>query len=112
MFLPAGQPHRPLADYRVVALGQVADEVMRVGRFGRRFQLFLGCVWSAETQVLGNGPVEQVGVLSHDGDLVPQLTQGNLTDICAAQQYPAALGVEEAQDRPDDGGLAGATGAN
>ena len=112
LFLPAGQPHRPLSDDGVVALWEVADEIVGVGRFSRRHHLLLGRVGSAEAQVLRHGAVEQVGVLGHHGHLFPQLIQGYLPDIGPAQQDAAALWVEETQYGPDDGGFARAAGAH
>ena len=76
LLLPAGQPHGPLAYDSVVAVGQVADKIVGVGGTGRFLKLRLRSVRVPEPQVLGNGTVEQVGILGDHRNLFAQLVQG------------------------------------
>ena len=60
---PARQPDRALADDGVVALGQVRNELVGIGRAGGLLQLLLRRTRLPEPQVLGDGAVEEVRVL-------------------------------------------------
>ena len=110
LLLAAGQPHGPLAHHCFVALRQVVDELMGIGGPGCLFQLRLTGIRIAETKVVGDRAMEQVGVLRYHRHLFPQFFQGNFAHVPAAQLDYAFPGIEEAQHQPHDGGLARSAG--
>ena len=73
--LPSRQLLTPLADDGVVAGGEVEDEVVGVGGSGGGFDLFARGIRLAQQQVLGDGAVEQVGILRDQCELCPQCVQ-------------------------------------
>ena len=74
--------------------------------------LGLGRVRLRDPEVFGDGAVEQVGVLGDDGDGLAERRQRDFADVAAADQDAAAVGIEEAQQQPDQGRLAGAARAD
>ena len=73
--LPAGQLLPSLADDGVVAGGETEDEVVGVGGCGSGFDLLARGIRLAQQQVLGDGAVEQVGILRDQCELCPQFVQ-------------------------------------
>ena len=76
---------------------------MGIGGPGCLFQLCLGSVRVSESQVLGNGPVEKVGVLGDHGDSFAQFVERYVRKIPSAQLDGTLLGVEEPQNQPHYG---------
>ena len=70
--LPPGQFLSPLADNGVVARSEIEDEVVGIGRVGCGFDLLARGIRLAQQQVLGDGAVEQVGILRDQCELRPQ----------------------------------------
>ena len=68
LLLAAGQPVAPLADERVVAVGQRRDDVVDAGGPAGLDDLGVGGVGSGVAQVGADRVVEQVGVLAHHAD--------------------------------------------
>ena len=66
--LSAGQAGATLADHRLIAVGQGADEAMRIGRGRGGDDLGVRRLRPAEPQVFLDRAVEQVSVLRDDGD--------------------------------------------
>ncbi len=65
--LATGEPSAPLAEYRVVTLRELRDELVRIGRSGRGFDLRLRKPLRRSVRDVGaNGVVEQHRVLTHD----------------------------------------------
>ena len=110
--LATGEPCAAFADHGLVAVGQRLDEVVRVGGVGGGNQVRLAGVGAAETQVVLDRAVEQVGVLRHDGDHPADRGRVERAQVLPANADRAALRVMQAQQQADDRGLAGAAGAD
>ena len=97
LLLAAGELEAALADRGGVALGQAGDEVVDLGGPGRGLDLGLGGTGAAVGDVLGDGVVEEHGVLRHHAD---RATQGELRDcahVLAVDRDPAARDLVEAE---------------
>ncbi len=70
--LAAGERDAALADHRVVSVGQLLDELVRLGEPRGRDQLLLGRLGAAEREVLAHGRREEERVLGDHADLAPQ----------------------------------------
>ena len=81
--LAARQPRAAVADDRVVAVGQRADEVVGVGRPGRGDDLGLGRVEPAVQDVLADRAAEQRRLLGDQADLAAQAGHGHVADVDA-----------------------------
>src|SRR5437667_25598 len=66
----------------------------------------------AHPQVLLDGAVEEVGVLAHHGDAPAQVVERQLADVVPADEHAAGIGIVEAEEQADDGGLAAAARAD
>ena len=110
--LTARQADAALADHRVVALRQLDDESMRIGGTAGFFEFRQRCTRLANAQIVTDRAMEQVGVLVDDGDLATDLREAEVSQVAAADLHRAVGRVVEAQQEPDDGGLANAAGAD
>jgi len=63
--LAARQIDAALAEDRLIAVGQLQDEIMGVGVARRGFELVVGRIRLAEAQIVLDRAVEQIGVLMH-----------------------------------------------
>ena len=81
--LAAGEPDGALADIGIVALGKLGDELVGVGGSGGSFKLFPGGVLLAESKVVGDGAMEEVGVLGDDGDVLTDVVEGEVSQVLA-----------------------------
>ena len=106
--LAAGQGQALLADHGVVALRQPGDELVRLGRPGRRQDLLVGGVGPAVGDVGPHGVGEQEAVLHDQPDRGAQGVPGQVGDVVPADPDHAGLGVVEARQQLRQGGLAGA----
>ena len=79
--LAAGQARAAVADDRVVAVGQRADEVVRVGRPGRGDHLGLGRVEAPVQDVLADRAAEQRRLLRDETDLPAQARDGDVAHV-------------------------------
>jgi hypothetical protein len=104
--LPARQPHPPLADQGLVAVGQALDELVGVRPPSRLLDLLGAGVRPAVGDVLEDGAGEERGLLRHEADCSPQVGQGDLPDVPPAPGDEAARRVPEAEEKGGDGGLA------
>ena len=107
LLLPARQCHAALADVRVVAVGELRDERVRLRGAGGRLHVGVGRVRPAVGDVLTDGAAEQGGLLQHDADLPPQRLQRDAADVGAVDGDAAGGDVIEARDQVDDRALAG-----
>ena len=111
--LTARQQPAALADPGVVALVEPRDEAVRVGGFGRRAHLRVGGVGLAPPDVLGDGAVEDQGLLQHRADVATEIGERQLAQVDPVERDAAPVGVVAAQEelrerrlpraaRPDD----------
>ncbi len=75
-------------DVRVVALGQLHDEVVRLGGFGGGDDLFVAGIRAAVADVVAHRAGEQDGLLGHDPDLRQERVLLDLADIDPVDQHP------------------------
>ena len=106
--LAAGEGEPLLADHAVVAVGQLADELVGLGRPGGGEDLRLGGVRPPVGDVGLNRVGEQERVLHDHADRGPQRLLGDVADVVAADPHRAAAHVVEAGEEQAEGGLAGA----
>ena len=105
--LPAREGRPALADHRVVAVLQLANEFVRVRRPRRRRDLLQRRLGLAVGDVLADGGPEQQRLLQHDADVAPQRGALVLPQVAAVDQDGAALRLVQPQDQAHDRGLAG-----
>ena len=110
--LPARQAHAPVTQIGVKTLGQFADELLRISRFGGSVHILQTGVGSAVADVLDHGAREDHGLLRHDGHALAQVVQAHLIDRHAVQHDAARLRVVKAHEQIKQSGFAGPTGAH
>ena len=93
--LSARQPRALLPHHRVVALGQLGDEVVRPGELGRVDHRLDRRGWIGDGDVLPHRSVEQHVLLQHDADLAAQLRRVGHGDVLAVDQHPTRLRHEQ-----------------
>ena len=110
--LAAGEPLSPLADHRVVAVGQRRHEVVRVRRTRRGLDRLRRRVRRPVGDVGGDRVVEEHGLLRHDADLRAQRRQRHVADVHAVDENRPARDVVEPRQQVDQRRLAGAAAAD
>ena len=103
--LTARQLDAALTGDGVEPLGQILDELERVGRPGRLANLLYRGVGPPIGDVLGNGAVEQQRLLGHIGDLPAQRLLGHVGHVLAVHQNLTLLDVGQAQQQLRERGL-------
>ena len=98
LLLPAGDVGAPLLDMGVVAVGEGADKLVRLGEPAGLGQLLVGGVFIAPAQILGDRAREELVFLQHHRNSVSQRVQVVLTHVCAADLHAALRHVVEAGD--------------
>src|ERR1035437_522577 len=99
--LAAGEIGAALAQHRVVALRQSADEFIGFGGACRSFDLGPRCVGAAIGNVLGDRQREQKRLLEHQGDLAAQARQPHIAQVLPIDQNPPLGRIENARDQAD-----------
>ena len=110
--LPTGDRQAALADLGLVALGQAADEVVRLRAPGGRFDLLDRGVGAGVGDVLGDRGGEQEGVVADDRHRGAQRAQAHLADVGSVQQHAARGRVVQPRDQRHEAGLARARGSH
>ena len=105
--LPAGHPRAELPGHGVVAVGQLDDELVRLGGPGGRLDLRVGGVGAAEPDVVPQGRVEQERVLRHQGHQPAQVLGRESAHVVTADRDRAGAHVPEPQQQVGAGGLSG-----
>ena len=93
----------PLPDHGVIAMRKMRNEIVRVRGAGGILQLGLRSVRSSETQIVGNRSMEQVRVLCHDRNVVPDSAEGEFADVATVESDRPGLGIVEPVHKPDQG---------
>ena len=83
LLLPAGELHAAFADLRVVAVRQRHDEVVRMGLFRGLDDLVDARVGLAVAEILRDRSREQINVLLHDADILPQGMRADIPHVPA-----------------------------
>ena len=100
------------ADDRFVAQRLIHDEIVDVGRLGRRDHLLVGGVFAGVAQIGRDRVVEEVRLLRHDADVGPQRRERHVAHVDAVDAHAARLRVVEARHQLRDRGLARAGGTH
>ena len=103
--LPARQPDAPLSDHGVVTLREPGDELVGVRGARRGLELPGGGVGLAEPEVVRDGAVKEIGLLVHHRDTAVDVVGTQSAQIVPADTHHPFIGVVEAHQQPDDGGL-------
>lgn len=110
--LPHGQARASLSHDRVVLVGEVFDEPVRVRGFGRRNDPLHRNVQPPVGDVVPDRVVEEHRLLRDEADLLAQGFERDRTDLVAVEQNAAGGGVVKARQEVCDRGLAGARRAD
>ncbi|KFI56632.1 HAD-superfamily hydrolase [Bifidobacterium callitrichos DSM 23973] len=97
---------------RVVAVGQLLDEGIRIGEARRGPHLLIGGVETPEADVVHDRTGEQVRVLQHHAQRPAQIALAHIADIDAVIGDRTGIDVVEAGDEVGDRRLAGAGGSD
>src|SRR5260221_2160736 len=95
--LPAREGAAALANDRIIALGQLEDELVCAGEFGGGDHLRHRHRWIDERDVVADGMVEKDILLQHDADLAAQPSDVDHGEIDAVDEDTAALRHVEAE---------------
>ena len=93
-------------EHRIVAVGQVADEIVRICEFCGVFDFLVGCVEFAEPDIVGNRPRKEVRILQNHSHRTTQIVLFDLGDIDIVVSDLSVVYVVEAVDEICDGGFA------
>src|SRR6476646_12205104 len=94
--LTAGKKDAALADNRIVTLGHFANEVVRQSDQRCFFDLDVGGVRFAVSDVVANRVVEKDDLLSYQSDLLAQALECPVTQIDAVPQHGAGTRIVKA----------------
>ncbi len=95
--LPAGEAHAAFADYGLIAVRQLADEIVRVGHGGGGVDLLAGGIAPAIEDILPDGAGEEHRLLRHDADGAAQRFERRLADVLPVDENAPLLHVVEAR---------------
>ena len=112
LLLPAGHVHAPLAQVRVVTLGEGLDEIVGAGGLAGGFDLVIGGVGIAPLQVLFDGAGEEHVLLQHHADGAPEGVGGIVLHVHAAHLHGPGVHLIEPGDQLDQAGFAAAGAAD
>ena len=89
LLLAAGEPVAALADHGVVAVGQRQEVVVDLRCLRGRDELVVGGAGLGEPQVVGDGGVEEAGLLGDDADRRRQVVEGHVPDVDSVDGHAA-----------------------
>ena len=101
LLLAAGEVRAALFDVGVVPFGERHDEVVGLGRFGRRDDLLVAGAGDAVADVVPHRPGEEDRLLRHDPDLGQERVLPEPADIDPVEQDPPGGDVVEARHEVD-----------
>ena len=108
LLLPAGQGDAALAHVRIVAIRQTQDELVRLRRARRLFDLRWSGGGTAERNVLADRAREQNRILKHDADLRAQRGELKRAHVRAVNRHAPGSWIVKARHETDQRGFAGA----
>ena len=100
--LASGKRASPLAQHRVVAVGQLVEELVDTRRRSRRAHLLVARVGTPVANVLGDREPEQDRFLPHDRDLRAQRVEGEIAHVEPVDRDPALHGIVEPRNESDE----------
>src|SRR3954454_3433730 len=89
--LPARERRAALADHRIVALGELQNEIMSARQLRRVDDAVHRQAWIGQRDVVAHRPVEQHVVLEHDSDLPTEPGRVGRHQIHSVDQHAAGL---------------------
>ena len=101
--LAAGKLQPALADQRIIALRQPADEAIGFRRFRRGPHFRIGRVRTAIADIFHHRALEQLHILRDHGDRRNQAGLGQFADRLAVDQHLSFLNVEQALQQREHG---------
>ena len=104
--LAGGKRGTTLLHHRVVTVGQVHDEIVRMHCFGRGHDLLVGGVQLAVTNVLTHVAGENERVLQHDAHLSTQAVQRDGTYVVPVNRNRAFGDIVKTRQQVDNRGFA------
>ena len=110
--LAAGERDPALADHRVVAVGELLDEVMRLRCARGGLDELLRHVGHAEGDVVADARREEERILRDDADLAAQRAPSHVAHVDAVDQHASLPRVVEARHERREGRLAGTGSAD
>ena len=84
-----------LADWGLIAFGQLLDRVVDLGQLAGLNDLVEGCVRVGEHQVVIDGPAEEHSLLRHHAKILAQLVGAQITNVPAIENDAPFLGLVE-----------------
>src|SRR5439155_7913674 len=108
--LASRKAHTPFTYERLVPLRQANDEVVRVGGPGGGDDFIFARARPGVGDILGDAGREENRLLQDDGELVAQIGQVEVAQICSIQENLARGRVIETSQQIHQRGLAGAGG--
>ena len=112
LLLPTRELESAVSDHRVEPALLLLDEIVDICLLQGLDHLLLGRVVLRIEQVLPDCPVEEIGLLAHDADLLPEPREIELPDVDPVKGDTAARHVVETRDQVDHRALAGARGTD
>ena len=106
--LAGGKRGRVPAEHGVVTLGQLLDELVRMGLVGGFLDLVEGGLGPGHRDIFAHGGVLHPGVLQDHADLGSQAGAREIADVVTVEADGAAVDVVEAHEQVDEGRLAAA----
>src|SRR5690606_2376398 len=104
--LAAREPHAALAEERVVALGQRANELVGGRRARGRLDLLVARARTSVANVLAHGRAEEHGVLRHEPDATSYVGRIDLHDVDAVDQDAPRARIVETKEQLERRALA------
>ena len=110
--LAAGHVDAPIPQIGIISLGQVPDEFICIGSFGRCHHFLPGGIQPSVEDVVVHRIIEQIGFLRHDSHLFPEGSHGHIPDIVVIDQDGSFCHIIEPGQQVGDGGFACTAGAH
>ena len=94
-----------LIEHRVVAVGELNDEVVRPDDPGGALDVLAGGVFGRKPDVVENRPGEQIGILEHHRDVTAERRPGVFTDVVSVDAHAPLPDIVEPVEKRGDAGL-------
>ena len=109
--LAAGYVDAPIPQIGVIPLGQIPDEFICIGGFGRCQHFLPGGIQPSVEDVVVHRIIEQIGFLGHDSYLFPEGSHGHIPDVVVIDQDGSFRHIIEPGQQVGNGGFPCTAGA-
>jgi len=110
--LSARKLKSPLANHRFIPIGQFSDEFIGPRDMRSLFELGLGGIGTAETQIFSHRSRKEKGFLAHISNVGPKTVDGDTGQGISIHQDLSGLRVVIAKQEFDHGGFPGSGGSH